>query len=184
MVSKRGMGGDRAEEPGGADTPEVESVRCSLVALRRLFQRRELAEMWASTFGDRARLDYGDLRLLDAVRVAQSSQVDAGATVGAMSQLLGIDPSRASRQVASAVSKGLLLRQAAQGDGRKVVLKITASGERLLAKGSAVSRSRIALALDAWPDSERKRLAGLLDRFVQQLLLESPALSVKGKRRG
>ena len=158
-----------------AGTASVESVRQSLVALRRLFQRKELAELWAATYGDRSRLDYGDLRLLDAVRVAQTTAASGGATVGAVSRLLGVDASRASRQVASGVAKGLLSRVADQGDGRKVVLRITAAGERLLAKGSQVSRSRIALALDTWNEADRRKLAGLLDRFVDQLMLDQPA---------
>ncbi len=162
--------------------PPVESVRRSLVALRRLFQRKELAELWAATFGDRAKLDYGDLRLLDAVRVAQSSDALNGATVGTMSKLLGVDASRASRQVASAVTKGLLLRQVAQSDARKVILRITAAGERMLAKGSEVSRSRIGLALESWSSADRQQLAGLLDRFVQHLLVERPEPAAKRNR--
>lgn len=179
MASTHAKAGRRAQTAADADTPTVESVRRSLVALRRLFQRKELAQLWASTFGERAKLDYGELRLLDAIRVAHSSGAATGATVGAISRLLGVDPSRASRQVAKAVTKGLLVRQIAQSDGRKVILKVTASGERLLAKGSAVSRSRIALALDAWTDADRARLAALLERFVQQLMLEAPTGATK-----
>jgi DNA-binding MarR family transcriptional regulator len=175
MSSRSTRGKPIAARSEQADSAEVESIRSSLVALRRLFQRRELAELWAHAFGDRAALDYADLRLLDAVRVAQSSTSPEGASVGDVSRLLGVDPSRASRQVGGAVRKGLLKRHAAQADARKVVLVITAAGARLLAKGSEVSRSRIALALDAWTVADRRRLAGLLDRFVDQLLLEHPA---------
>lgn len=168
----------RARRPSIPERPSegqtVESIRRSLVALRRLFQRRELAELWASAFGDHSRLDYTDLRLLDAVRVSQPPDTSEGATVGEISRLLGVDPSRASRQVASAVAKGLLVRQASQGDGRKVVLRITSRGARLQAKGSAVTRRRIALALEAWADADQVMLADLLDRFVAHLLLERP----------
>jgi len=152
----------------------VESIRRSLVSLRRLFQRKELAELWASAFGDHSKLDYADLRLLDAVRVSQAPESPAAATVGELARLLGVDPSRASRQVADAVGKGLLVRRAAQADGRKVVLAVTARGARLQAKGSRVTRARIALALDAWTAADRGRLAALLDRFVDHLLLERP----------
>src|SRR4051794_33949245 len=106
----------------------LESIRVSLVALRRLFQRKELVELWEDAFGRRSRMDYGELRLLDAVRVSRS------ASVGEVARLLGVDPSRASRQVARAVQKGLLRRRAEQGDGRKVALQITASGRRLQEK--------------------------------------------------
>ena len=146
---------------------EVESIRQSIVELRRLFQRKDLTELWAAAFGRHSKLNYPDLRLLDAVRVAQARA--GGATVGEISRLVGVDPSRASRHVAQAVRKGLLVRRAAQGDARKVVLEVTASGARLQAKGSALTRSRIALAVGSWPAADRARLAALLERFVKQL---------------
>jgi DNA-binding MarR family transcriptional regulator len=153
----------------------VETIRTSLVGLRRLFQRRELAELWASAFGDRTRLDYTMLRLLDAVGVSQAAGGDGeggggATTVGDIARLLGIDPSRASRQVQSAVAAGLLVRRAAQDDGRKVVLVITARGARLQARGSQVTRNRIALALEQWPEGDRQQLALLLGRFVDHML--------------
>ena len=154
----------------------VESIRSSLVALRRLFQRRELVQLWASAFGERSQMDYTDLRLLDAIRVAQA-QSPGGATVGEVSRLLGVDPSRASRQVAKAVARGLLKRQAAQGDGRKVLLQITRRGAAVQEKGSTLTRSRIALALDGWTDTEQARLATLLARFVERLLRDGTAQS-------
>src|SRR5215813_13806626 len=112
-----------------AHKSEVEAIRVSLVELRRLFQRRELVELWATAAGSTAGLDYTELRLLDAIRVAEAR--GNGATVGDASRLLGVDPSRASRQVARAVAKGLLRRRAEQGDGRKVLLEVTARGAAL-----------------------------------------------------
>jgi DNA-binding MarR family transcriptional regulator len=135
-----------------------------------LFQRRELASLWASAFGARAELDYFDVRLLDAVRVAASAPGAHGATVGDVAELLGVDPSRASRQVAGAVRKGLLARCAAQDDARKVLLEITPSGAKLQERGSELTRSRIDLALDAWSAADRAQLAALLERFVAELV--------------
>src|SRR5262245_19982811 len=86
---------------------DIESIRRSLVGLRRIFQRKDLVGLWESAFGRHSKMDYSELKLLDAVRVASE-----GATVGEVSTLLGVDPSRASRQVARAVVKGLLARKA------------------------------------------------------------------------
>jgi DNA-binding MarR family transcriptional regulator len=141
-----------------------------LVALRRLFQRKELVQLWEAAFGEHSQVDYADLRLLDAVQVAQST---ARATVGEVSRQLGVDPSRASRQVARAITRGLLRRHAAQGDAREVVLQVTPRGAALQAKGSHLTRSRIALAIDAWPELDQRRLAALLGRFVERLLPEA-----------
>jgi len=142
---------------------QVEAIRISLVELRRLFQRKELTALWGA-----AGLDYGDLRLLDAIRVAEARR--GAASVGDVARLLGIDPSRASRQVARAVTRGLLERRAAQGDGRKVVLAVTARGARLQGKGSDLTRARIALAIDSWPDADRSRFAQLFTRFAAAIV--------------
>ncbi len=145
-----------------------EQIRHSLVGLRRLFQRKELAELWSSAFGKQSKLDYTELRLLDAVRVSG----DAGATVGEVAVRLGLDPSRASRSVARAVKRGVLGRHAAQDDGRKVVVKVTPAGAKLQDRGSELTRNRIALALDGWSAADRERFAALFERFAQAIVAE------------
>jgi len=151
-----------------AHKPEVELIRVSLVELRRMFQRRELAELWSAAAGGADDLDYTELRLLDAIRVAEART--GSATVGDASRLLGVDPSRASRQVARAVGKGLLRRRAEQGDARKVLLEVTPKGAALQAKGSELTRARIGVALAEWSDAERARFAALFARFVSGIV--------------
>jgi len=155
---------------------EVERIRTALVELRRLFQRKELTALWAAAAGGDPRLDYGDLRLLDAVVVATqrgdgtkrggSATVGGGATVGEIAHLVGVDPSRASRHVARAVSRGLLVRRASQADARQVVLEVTPKGARLQAKGSDLTRARIALAVADWSGADRATFERLFARFV------------------
>jgi DNA-binding MarR family transcriptional regulator len=165
-------------EPGGArDRRDVEEIRLALVELRRLFQRKELVELWAAAFGRTSKLSYAEIRLLDAVDACRRGGA-GGATVGDVSRALGVDPSRASREVARAVGKRLLARRAAQGDARKVELVITDRGGALLKKGSHLTRARIALALHGWSGAERRRFSSSFTRFVTALL------SSKTKRRG
>jgi DNA-binding MarR family transcriptional regulator len=150
----------------------TESIRSSLVGLRRLFQRKELVEMWSAASGRAARLDYTELRLLDAVRSSTRASDDTGeggVTVGEIARRLGVDPSRASRQVARAVKQGLLRRHAVQADGRKVLLQITAAGAKLQSRGSELTRARIALALDGWSAADREQLAALFSRFARAI---------------
>jgi DNA-binding MarR family transcriptional regulator len=151
-----------------ASIPPDEAIRVSLVELRRLFQRKDMVEAWEATFGRRTRLDYAELRLLDAVRVAE-----AAATVGEVARLLGVDQSRVSRQVAKAVENGLLERRAAPTDSRKVLLAITPAGAKLQQKGSDLTRARIELALARWSRTERRQFATLLARFVDGMIGES-----------
>jgi len=147
---------------------EIEGIRLALVELRRLFQRRELAAMWAAATRTRVRLDYGELLLLDAIRTAASR--DVGVTVGDVARRLGIDPSRASRQVARAVGNGLVRRQAAQRDGRVVRLAITPRGAALQARGSSLTSARIRLATARWSGEDRARFAVLFERFAAALV--------------
>ncbi|HUJ61831.1 MAG TPA: MarR family winged helix-turn-helix transcriptional regulator [Kofleriaceae bacterium] len=146
-----------------ASFAEIEPIRVALVDLRRLFQRKELTALWGA-----AKLDYGDLRLLDAVTVALARR--GSATVGDAARLLGIDASRASRQVARAVARGLLERRASQRDGRAVVLAVTPRGARLQARGSALTRRRIDHAIRGWPAAERRRFGTLFARFVAMMV--------------
>ena len=147
----------------------VDSIRRDLVALRRLFQRRELGALWSVAYGNAEPLDYGELRLLDAIHAINSRPDADGVTVGAIANALGVDPSRASRIVADAVGKGLLLRTAAQDDGRKVVLVMTDAGVALLAKGGKVSESRIADALSDLSPTQQRQFARLLAKFVNRV---------------
>ena len=191
------------------DAAEVERIRTALVELRRLFQRKELTALWAAAAGGDPRLDYADLRLLDAVGVASARHrataggaaagvgratggatvrgatvrgatgrgatvrgatvggaTVRGATVGDIARLVGVDPSRASRHVARAVSRGLLVRRASQSDARQVVLEVTPKGARLQAKGSDLTRARIALAVRDWSAADRATFERLFARFV------------------
>ena len=140
-----------------------ESVRRSLVSLRRLLQRKELATLWATAFGDSTPLDYGELRLLDAVGIAEPT------TVGEVADRLGIDPSRASRQVTRAITRGLLRRRLEPTDARKVVLDVTRAGAALQRRGSDLTRSRIALALASWSAADRAMFARLFARFADSM---------------
>jgi DNA-binding MarR family transcriptional regulator len=141
----------------------VEEIRRGLVGLRRLFQRKELAALWARRFGDAAPIDYGELRLLDAIAMG------APATVGDVAERLGLDASRASRHVARAIARGLLVRRADAHDGRKVVLEVTRAGAALQRRGGDVTRARIADALAGWTVADRATLARLFGRFAADM---------------
>jgi DNA-binding MarR family transcriptional regulator len=149
-----------------AHVADVEKIRLAMVALRRLFQRKSLAQDWESAFGRRSQLDYTELRLLDAVRVARPGE----ATVGEVSRLLGVDASRASRLVTRAIEKGLLARALPKGDARKVLLRVTARGAKLQQRGSDLTRARIELAVKSWPKADRKRFAKQLGAFVSGMV--------------
>lgn len=143
----------------------IDEIRLGLIDLRRLFQRRELVELWEAAFGRAATFEYADVRLLDAIASYQR-EPGSGVTVGDAARALGVDPSRASREVARGVKKGLLVRRSTQSDGRRVELVITPRGAAMQRKGSSLTRARIELALRAFTPEERVRFASLFQRFV------------------
>ena len=94
--------------------------------------------------------------------------VDAGGlvTVGELALRLSLHPSRASRLVQKALRGGLLSRHAAQGDGRRVELRLTLRGRTLSRSAAALQQRALVQALRGFPPPERRQLASLLTRLV------------------
>jgi DNA-binding MarR family transcriptional regulator len=119
----------------------------------------------------RAAEDAGDdarVLVIDAVEEGAAPPAD-GVTVGLVAERLGIDPSHASRLVASAVAAGYVRRVASQADGRRICLELTTEG---MAVAEEVHRSRRAAferAMRGWSGAEREEFARLLTRFLEGL---------------
>ena len=108
-------------------------------------------------------LELSHLDVLDAVRRAQSS---GEVTVGMIAEMLRIDPSRASRITADMVGRGVLRRKASQADARRIVVVVTALGQRLLSEIQAQKLSVISDILSDWPTEDIEAFAVLFDRFI------------------
>src|ERR1700737_1642417 len=85
-------------------------------------------------------LELSHLDVLDAVRRAE---VAGEVTVGAIADIMRIDPPRAGRIVAEMASRGVLRRKASQADARRIVVVLTALGQRLVAEIQAQKLSLI-----------------------------------------
>lgn len=103
-----------------------------MVRIRRSMTRRTLARLATRETGEA--IDPGLTDVLDAVAEGPDNQGQAGSegsdqsdpevSVGLVAARLGIDPSRASRQVAAAIKSGYLRRVASQADGRRIHLEL------------------------------------------------------------
>lgn len=91
------------------------------------------------------------------------------ATVGAVAQSFGLEPSTASRMVAEAVQHGLLARGASQADGRRSLLELTPAGRTLAANAADYQRSVFESVTDSWADEEREEFTRLFVVFVKRL---------------
>lgn len=108
-------------------------------------------------------LELSNLDVLEAMRRAE----DAGeVTVGAIADMLRIDPSRASRIVADMVARGILRRKASQADARRIVVVMTALGQRLLSEVKAQKMAVVTSIVADWPSEDVETFGRLFDRFI------------------
>ncbi|MEU0540471.1 MarR family winged helix-turn-helix transcriptional regulator [Nocardia sp. NPDC005978] len=98
-----------------------------------------------------------------------SREPGAEITVGRVAELLGADPSVASRMVSDNIKAGYLVRVASQQDGRRTVLRLTAAGEKLMARFRAHQREAFTQVTADWPESDRLTFARLMLRYVDSL---------------
>lgn len=87
-------------------------------------------------------------------------------TVSGVAERMGLDASRASRLVAAAVASGHVTRVAAQEDGRRVGLELTAQGRALIDRIHHFRQQRFADVMSTWTPAERAEFARLLTRFT------------------
>jgi DNA-binding MarR family transcriptional regulator len=146
---------------GEADEP-LEAIERAFVRMRRAMTRRNLGARMVRELG--GGVDLSHLGVVDAVEEGQGA--DGVVTVGMVGERLGIDPSRASRVVTSALQAGYVERVASQADGRRVGLRLTDAGRALAEAAHRVRQKTFAKAMDGWTDGERREFARLLTRFV------------------
>jgi DNA-binding MarR family transcriptional regulator len=159
-----------------------------MVRIRRSMTRRTLARLATRDTGQA--LDPGLTDVLDAVAEGpgvpdQAEPVhDASihdVSVGLVATRLGIDPSRASRQVAAAIRAGYLRRVASQADGRRIHLELTELAEDI-AEAAHRSRQRLyAELMRDWSATDRATFAGLLGRFTDALAETTEGLRLSGE---
>jgi DNA-binding MarR family transcriptional regulator len=155
-------------KPLSADDPTVAAVERAMVGVRRSQTRRALWPPMVSAVGERlgVELDFGTAAVVDAVE--EPTPEGAEVTVGIVAQRLGLDASRASRLVASAVAAGLVRREASQEDGRRIHLTLTELGQRVFEVEQDVRRAHIAEGMAGWSAEERRSFAELFTRFVEK----------------
>ena len=143
-------------------TPPPDDAREAFVRLEReigLLLRRSRAISSRLSGELHPELDgagYGLLALLEDAGPLRASDLVAR---------LGLDKSTVSRQVASLVDLGLVVRSADPADGRAQVLTPSAEGSARLARIREVRRARWADDLADWPADDVARLGELLHRL-------------------
>nr|WP_245223973.1 MarR family transcriptional regulator [Rhizobium halophytocola] len=105
------------------------------------------------------------LDVIEAVRRAEEEE-EGEATVGAVAQRLGLDPSRASRMVAQLVEAGLLRRDVSQADGRRAVVRLTDHSLDLVKQIRIAKRTLIRDAVSDWSETDVSRFSEMFEQFI------------------
>lgn len=139
------------------------AIERAFVRIRRGMSRRNLGARMVRELGGGVELSH--LGVVDAVEEGPDAS-GAPVTVGMVGERMGIDPTRASRVVASALQAGYVERVASQADGRRVGLRLTDAGRALAGSARAVRQRAFDEAMQGWTDDDRRAFARLLTKFV------------------
>jgi DNA-binding MarR family transcriptional regulator len=109
--------------------------------------------------------------------VLQTVNRDGPMRLSELAESEGINPTMLSRLTTDLVEAGLLTRVSGQGDRRAAWAEPTAAGRRLVERIRRERTDAVKLALDALPESERRRIddaLSALELFAEQLKGERP----------
>ena len=153
----------KTEEPVSDATQEEMILRIGQVMtrMRLMTGRRMISRLAIQNVAPDLELSHLDV--LDAVRRAEAA---GEVTVGSVAEIMRIDPSRASRIVAEMVTRGVLRRKASQADARRIVVVMTALGQRLLAEVQAQKRALIGDIVGNWSEDDLETFSRLFDEFI------------------
>ncbi|MGW3046405.1 MarR family winged helix-turn-helix transcriptional regulator [Kitasatospora sp. NPDC001159] len=112
-----------------------------------------------------------DLSRTLILNIVQEHTRDSAAeiTVGAVAELLGVDPSVASRMVSDNIKAGYLVRAASQQDGRRTVLQLSPEGTELMSRLRRHQREAFDYITADWADKDRLEFARLMLKYVDSL---------------
>ncbi|WP_394835386.1 MarR family winged helix-turn-helix transcriptional regulator [Pendulispora rubella] len=143
--------------------PALADVERGMVRLRRSMANRTLGKLAVRELG--LDVDLGTMAVIDVVHEG-ADDPDGEITVGLVAERLGVDPSRASRMVATAIEAGYVERVASQSDGRRITLRLTESGHDFEDTMRRFRQAQFARAMADWSDREREQFGRLLLKFT------------------
>jgi len=96
-------------------------------------------------------------------------QEENGIQIGELARLTEMDPAATGRQIGQLEADGLVTREKHSGDGRAVLVRVTAEGADVRRRLSLVAERHMSDVLAGWSDADRRRLAVLFPRLVDGL---------------
>lgn len=144
--------------------PAIERIADAMSQWRLVFTRRYIGRNALEAVAPG--LKPANLDVLEAVhRLSTGGE----ATVGAIAEIMNIDPSRSSRMVAELVESGLLRRAISQSDGRRAVVELGDKTEGFFQAKRAIQHELLGRITAEWAPQEIACFSDLLSRFVEGL---------------
>jgi DNA-binding MarR family transcriptional regulator len=155
------------DEPGTADgAPEA------LDALARM--ETELAMLTRTLEGmSRRSTLYRDLDRASYV-LARTLATEAPVSINGLAELVGLDATTVTRQVATMEADGLVRRKRHAHDGRVSLVELTALGRRRMESVRAARETRIADLVADWSERDQATFGRLLGRLNEAIRTRPP----------
>lgn len=112
-----------------------------------------------------ARTGLSTAQLFALQRLAQAP----GLSLGELAAQTHTDPSSVSVVARRLVTRGLVARRKAKGDGRRLELSVTAAGRTALRRAPSSAQDRLVAAIEALPAPRRRALASGLGELARSL---------------
>ncbi|GGT39784.1 MarR family winged helix-turn-helix transcriptional regulator [Nonomuraea spiralis] len=126
-----------------------------------------LVRFWSRRWAGQAAGDLGQVQHVLVLEAVQCSGGDAD--VGTVAHQLGLDHSGASRMVKEAVAAGHLVRETSEHDRRRAALRLTDSGNALLAAARQWQRHVFDDLTASWDEPDRERFGTYLSRLADDV---------------
>ncbi|MCO6010884.1 MarR family winged helix-turn-helix transcriptional regulator [Actinoallomurus purpureus] len=143
--------------------PSVAEIEQAAFQLRRLWAKPQLLRRLREECEQGQGIQLSNLMVIYAIVRQGEDQGDV--TVGAVAELLDVDPSTASRLVGHAIDAGFVSRHASPVDARRAHLQLTDAGRSIKLMADEFRRRFIAQLVADWSPDERAQFARLLRRF-------------------
>jgi DNA-binding MarR family transcriptional regulator len=82
-----------------------------------------------------------------------------------LAAFVGIKPSTLTKQIQELEAKGLVDRTGDENDGRAAIIRLTQSGQNVLAAAAEIRQSILRQVIAGWSDEKAEQVAELLDQL-------------------
>lgn len=139
-----------------------EQLAAPLQRLRRLFSSRQVTARTLRA----ASVDVSHQAAVLLPVLLREGEISIAALAGAAS----MDLAAVSRQLRTLEEHGAVRRAPSGQDGRVTLVRLTSVGRRMAQRIGEVGSAHLQLALRSWSAADKRALARLLDRLVEDLV--------------